>query len=170
MWRRPSRTCPTTNHDTGATCEYHGQSVRFEWQSPQERVNIEWTPGGTSIMDSMVWLGVNGGLVRAGRQNCAPANASAMKTETKKRTLRIFVNSNVYPKNLCRAPGYRGFLARPSEGHQNISNDPRVTDHMPPRSFRTTSRVIQTCDTVRRRGGCMRALAVFVLSDRKSVV
>src|SRR5258706_7624857 len=36
-FRRPSLTSFATSHDTGATLEYHGQTVSLLWQSKQAR-------------------------------------------------------------------------------------------------------------------------------------
>jgi len=35
---RPSFTCDASIHETGAMCEYHGQTIRNEWQSLHGRV------------------------------------------------------------------------------------------------------------------------------------
>ncbi len=39
MWRRPLSTCPTTNHDVGATYEYHGQCGREYWAERMTKEN-----------------------------------------------------------------------------------------------------------------------------------
>jgi hypothetical protein len=82
MKRRPWLTCPTTNHEVGATYEYQGQCVPSEWQSAQARVNIACTSGGVLIIVSIVCSDENDGLVCAGRRHCAATNPTASMTAT----------------------------------------------------------------------------------------
>ena len=80
MKRRPWSTCPTTNHEVGATYEYQGQCVSSEWQSAQARVNIACTSDGVVIIVSIVCSDENDGLVWTGRQHCAATNPTARMT------------------------------------------------------------------------------------------
>ena len=70
MCLRPSRTSFATSHDMGATYEYHGHFVSFEWQSKQERRRIVMTSWGASISP------VTGGLVRSICMNCIPTKSN----------------------------------------------------------------------------------------------
>ena len=82
MKRRPWLTCPTTNHEVGATYEYQGQRVSLEWQSAQARVSIACTSDGVAIIVSIVWPGENAGLVCAGYLHCMATKPAASRTAT----------------------------------------------------------------------------------------
>ena len=76
---RPLLTSLTTSHDAGATLLYHGQTVRFEWQSLQARVNAEATAGYTLNAACIVRDGSTGGFVLAGGKNCVMSNTRRIK-------------------------------------------------------------------------------------------
>src|ERR1700680_2373295 len=69
MCRRPSFTWLITNQETGATLEYQGQRVWFEWQSLQAAVRIRSTAGGTLTLASSVSPWITGGFVRTSLMN-----------------------------------------------------------------------------------------------------
>src|SRR4051812_10755181 len=87
-WRRPWLTWSMTNQEAGATFEYQGQSVRFEWQSMHERSSTPATSGGTRACSSSDWPATVG-LTRSGRTNCAPANSSSTNAAANFKTLRM---------------------------------------------------------------------------------
>src|SRR5690349_7709475 len=67
IWRRPSSTSRMTSHETGAMLLYQGQTVRWEWQSLQERAKIACTAGSIGGFAAISCEGSIGGFVRAGR-------------------------------------------------------------------------------------------------------
>src|SRR4029453_6022379 len=74
---RPSLTCWITLHDIGATYEYHGHLVSFEWQFRQERSRMALTFGGIDVFRVRLLPGREGGLVRRGPTNCATTSPAA---------------------------------------------------------------------------------------------
>src|ERR1044072_2926691 len=98
---RPSLTWSMTNHDTGATCEYHGQRVLFEWQSLHERSRIAATGGVTWSLASIAWVGSLGGLLFAGPKKCAITMPQTTTTKTQRNTRSsFFILSESFPANL----------------------------------------------------------------------
>src|SRR5882672_9025959 len=82
-----------TNHETGATFEYHGQRVLFEWQSLHERSRIAATGGVTCNRALIVCDSSVAGLVFAGRANCASTKTPAptIKIHRKIRNSLVFI-------------------------------------------------------------------------------
>src|SRR5215212_7149914 len=88
-WRRPWFTWSATNQEAGATFEYQGQSVRFEWQSMHERFSKPSTSGVTRACSASDWPAAAGGLTRSGLTSCTPANSRKRSAETTFKTLRM---------------------------------------------------------------------------------
>src|SRR5436305_13144132 len=85
---RRSSTWLITNHDTGATLEYQGQRVLFEWQSLQDRSKMAATCGVTCNRALIVCDSSVAGLVFAERANCANTKTAAATITTHFNTLK----------------------------------------------------------------------------------
>jgi hypothetical protein len=97
MLPRPSLTWETTLHDIGATKEYHGQLVWFEWQFQQARSRMVLTSAGTATCLVMARAGSTAGLLRAGPTNWATMKATR---PTRIRRLRMRCTRFVLPPAL----------------------------------------------------------------------
>src|ERR1035437_6588385 len=75
---RPSSVSETMSHETGATREYHGHLVSYEWQSQHAARRAAATDAGglAAVMKSVI----TGGLVRAGLVSCSSANPASSPT------------------------------------------------------------------------------------------
>src|SRR5215213_589639 len=91
-----------TFHETGATLEYHGQTVSFEWQLRHERSRIALMSAGTASRVVIALAGSLRGLVRAGRTICM-----ARKMTTAARIRRL----NRRPTEVSRAILFAGAAA-----------------------------------------------------------
>src|SRR5512135_752890 len=58
----------------GATALYHGQFVWLEWQSPQDRLRMSATSGGTDRLAAISFFGSTIGLILDGRKTWITAS------------------------------------------------------------------------------------------------
>src|ERR1043166_407113 len=77
---RPSFTSLVSSQETGATCEYQGQTVSFEWQSRQERSRTASASGVSCALARSVFDASTGGFVIAGLMACATTNRTTRAT------------------------------------------------------------------------------------------
>src|SRR5947207_2378691 len=83
-----------TNQEMGATFEYHGQRVSFEWQSRQARSRTASASGVTRAIAFIVRAGSVGGFVRAGRASWMASPPPISATVVLRTNRRFIVRSS----------------------------------------------------------------------------
>src|SRR5215212_10495890 len=119
-WRRPWLTWSITNQEAGATFEYQGQSVRFEWQSMHERRSTPATSGGTRARSSSDWPSGAVGLTRSGLTNCTPTNSRKRSAAAAFKTLRMISTPSIPSL-------FRQHFAEPDEGRRKVDRPHRLS-------------------------------------------